>query len=64
CLEAGLGRIHHSKFTVTRTVSSGSQLAAFELKNLKLACFNHDSCQISWTPNIISWTEKNHYPSR
>ncbi|AYG38158.1 hypothetical protein CFI14_06775 [Lactiplantibacillus pentosus] len=42
CLEAGLGSIYHSKFTVTRTFSSGSQLAVFELKNWH---FNHDSCQ-------------------
>ncbi|MCT3066203.1 hypothetical protein, partial [Lactiplantibacillus pentosus] len=32
CLEAGLGSIHHSKFTVTRTFSSGSQLVALKLR--------------------------------
>jgi hypothetical protein len=31
--KAGVGSIYHRKFTVTRTFSSGSQLAAFELKN-------------------------------
>ncbi|WP_225424094.1 hypothetical protein, partial [Lactiplantibacillus pentosus] len=33
CLEAGVGRRHNSRFTLTRFVSSGSQLAAFELRN-------------------------------
>ncbi|WP_260203198.1 hypothetical protein, partial [Lactiplantibacillus pentosus] len=30
CLEAGLGRTYNSKFTLTRTISSGAQLAAFD----------------------------------
>ncbi|MGX6393256.1 hypothetical protein, partial [Lactiplantibacillus pentosus] len=33
CLEAGLGRRHNSKFTLSRTFSSGSQLVALELRN-------------------------------
>jgi hypothetical protein len=32
CLKAGLGRTYNSKFPVTRTVSSGFQLAALELR--------------------------------
>ncbi|WP_260209241.1 hypothetical protein, partial [Lactiplantibacillus pentosus] len=41
CLEAGVGRRHHRKFTVTRTVSSGSQLVALEfIKWHDLIIFN------------------------
>ncbi|MCT3287792.1 hypothetical protein EFP14_13995 [Lactiplantibacillus pentosus] len=32
CLEADIGRGYNRKLTVTRTVSSGSQLAALELR--------------------------------
>ncbi|WP_260209208.1 hypothetical protein, partial [Lactiplantibacillus pentosus] len=32
CLEAGIGRSHNRKFTLARTVSSGSQLAALEFR--------------------------------
>ncbi|WP_225367250.1 hypothetical protein, partial [Lactiplantibacillus pentosus] len=33
CLEAGIGRRYNSRFTLTRLISSDSQLAAFELNN-------------------------------
>ncbi|WP_225424042.1 hypothetical protein, partial [Lactiplantibacillus pentosus] len=33
CLEAGVGRFHNSKFTLSRIFSSRSQLAALELRN-------------------------------
>ncbi|WP_260199481.1 hypothetical protein, partial [Lactiplantibacillus pentosus] len=36
CLEAGLGRRHNSKFTLSRTFSSGSQLAALELEHVSM----------------------------
>ena len=36
CLEAGVGSIYHRKFTVTRTVPSGFQLAGFELENSRI----------------------------
>jgi hypothetical protein len=32
-LEGGVGSIHNSMFTVTRTFSSGSQLAVFDFKD-------------------------------
>jgi hypothetical protein len=42
CLKAGVGSICHSKFTVTRTVSSGSQLAALELEKWHDLIMIHD----------------------
>lgn len=34
CLEAGVGRLYNSNFMQTCTVSSGPQLAVFELNNV------------------------------
>ncbi|GIP69018.1 hypothetical protein AWA1501_11810 [Lactiplantibacillus pentosus] len=47
CLEAGVGSIYYSKFTVTRTVSSGSQLAALELRKWHVLIMIHNTQCVS-----------------
>ncbi|WP_436697161.1 hypothetical protein, partial [Lactiplantibacillus pentosus] len=42
CLEAGIESIYHGKFTLTRTVSSGSQLVALKLRKWHDLIMIHD----------------------
>ncbi|MCB5222959.1 hypothetical protein, partial [Lactiplantibacillus pentosus] len=47
CLEAGVGRRQNGRFTLTRTVSSGSKLVALELRKRHDLIMTHNTQCVS-----------------
>ena len=59
-LEAGVGSTHYSKFTVTRTVSSGCQLVVLELRKWHVLIIIHDKSSSTMRVKVQSPREPTH----